>query len=166
MILSLMVSLLVVLKWNDTSKMVLPILRTIEGGGASGAGGALPHSGAVGSGCDNGLSCAPLDLGNMEMEQGQLSALLLVGHALHQGDNFRQGKDLLHQQTKGRLAHAAHLRGHALYISPTDNILSSVSVRAITWTPFPSMTIWKMRRTTAAASSSTIRCCLSCGSRR
>ena len=44
MILSLMVSLLVVLKWNDTSKMVLPILRTIEGGGASGAGGALPPS--------------------------------------------------------------------------------------------------------------------------
>lgn len=41
---SLMVSLLVVLKWNDTSKMVLPILRTIEGGGASGAGGALPPS--------------------------------------------------------------------------------------------------------------------------
>jgi len=39
-----MVSLLVVLKWNDTSKMVLPILRTIEGGGASGAGGALPPS--------------------------------------------------------------------------------------------------------------------------
>ena len=67
-------------------------------------------SGSVGGGRDNRLSRAPLDLGDVEMEQGQLSALLLVGGLAHQGGNFRQGKDLFHQKKKGPLVHAAHLR--------------------------------------------------------
>ena len=55
------------------------------------------------------------------MEQGQLSALLLVNHAPDQSGDFRQGKDLLRQFSESRLAHAAHLRGNAFHISPTDN---------------------------------------------
>lgn len=77
--------------------------------------------GAVGGGRDNGLSRAPLDLGDVEMEQGQLSALLLVGGLAHQGGNFRQGKDLFHQKKKGPLAHAAHLRDDALHRSATGD---------------------------------------------
>ena len=78
-------------------------------------------SGSVGGGRDNGLPRAPFDLGDVEMEQGQLSALLLVGSSAHQGGNFRQGKDLLHQDTKDTLAHAAHLRGHAFNICATGD---------------------------------------------
>ena len=55
------------------------------------------------------------------MEQGQLSALLLVGGAAHQGGNFRQGKDLLHQKKKGSLAHAPHLRDDTLNRSATGD---------------------------------------------
>ena len=77
--------------------------------------------GAVGGGRDHGLSGTPFDLGDVEVEQGQSIALLLVNGAAHQGRNFRQGEDLLHQQTESRLAHAAHLRCHALHISPTGN---------------------------------------------
>ena len=66
--------------------------------------------GSVGGGRDNRLSRAPFDLGNVEMEQGQLSAFLLVSGLAHQGGNFRQGKDLFHQKKKGPFAHAVHLR--------------------------------------------------------
>lgn len=78
-------------------------------------------SGSVGGRRDNGLSRAPLDLGDVEMEQCQLSALLLVVGLAHQGGNFRQGKDLFHQKKKGPLAHAAHLRGDALHRSATGD---------------------------------------------
>ncbi len=77
--------------------------------------------GAVGGGRDNGLSRASLDLGDVEVKQGQLSALLLVDGAAHQSGDFRQGKDLFYQQTEGSLAHAAHFRGHALHICPTGD---------------------------------------------
>ena len=78
-------------------------------------------SGSVGGGRDNRLSRAPLDLGDVEMEQCQLSALLLVGSVAHQGGNFRQGKDLFHQKKKGPLAHALYLRGHALNHRPASD---------------------------------------------
>ena len=38
--------------------------------------------GAVGGGGDNGLSRTPLDLGDVEVKQGQSTALPLVGHAV------------------------------------------------------------------------------------
>ena len=77
--------------------------------------------GSVGGGRDNRLSRAPFDLGNVEMEQGQLSAFLLVSGLAHQGGNFRQGKDLFHQKKKGPFAHAAHLRGDTLHRSATGD---------------------------------------------
>ena len=55
------------------------------------------------------------------MEQGQLSALLPVSSSAHRGVNFRQGKDLLRQSSKGRLAYATHLRGHTPHICPTGD---------------------------------------------
>ena len=79
----------------------------------------LPCS--LGSGRDNRPPRAPFDLTNMEMEQGQSIILLLVNYAADQSGNFRQGKDLLHQSTEGRLAHAAYLRGHAFHIGPSDD---------------------------------------------
>ena len=39
----------------------------------------------------------------------------------YQSGNFRQGKDLLHQDTKCALAHATHFRDHALYFCATSN---------------------------------------------
>ena len=78
-------------------------------------------SGSVGRRSNGGLSRAPLDLGDVEMEQGQLSALLLVGNVAHQGGNFWQRKDLFHQKKKGLLAHAPDLRGHALNRRPTSD---------------------------------------------
>ena len=54
----------------------------------------------------------------MEMEQGQLSALLLVVGAAHQGGDFRQRKDLLHQGAESTLAHAAYLVVGALLQVP------------------------------------------------
>ena len=62
----------------------------------------------------------------MEMKQGQSIALLLVGGVAHQGSNFWQGKDFLYQSTESRLAHAAHLRGHAFHFRPTgDKVVSA-----------------------------------------
>ena len=55
------------------------------------------------------------------MEQGQLSALLLVGDLSHQVGNFRQGKDLLRQLSECRLAQPSHLRGNAFHVGPTDD---------------------------------------------
>ena len=55
------------------------------------------------------------------MEQGQLSALLLVGGLAHQGGNFRQGKDLLRQLSECRLAQPSHFRGNAFHVGPTDD---------------------------------------------
>jgi len=78
-------------------------------------------TGAVGRGRDHRLSRAPFDLGDVEMKQGQLFALLLASRAFHQGGNIRQGKDLLYQQTELGLAHAVHLRGHALHIGPAGD---------------------------------------------
>ena len=77
--------------------------------------------GAVGGGRDNGLSRAPFDLGDVEMEQGQLSVLLLVGGVAHQGGDFRQGKDLFHQKKKGPLAHVPYFRDNALHRSATGD---------------------------------------------
>ena len=82
--------------------------------------------GAVGGGRDHGLSGAPFDLGDVEVEQSQSIALLLVNGAAHQGSNFRQGKNFLYQSTESRLAHAAHLRGHAFHFRPTgDKVVSA-----------------------------------------
>ena len=86
--------------------------------------------GSVGGGRDNRLSRTPLDLGDMEVEQGQLSVLLLVGGAAHQSGNFQQGKDLLHKNIKAPFAHAAHFRGDAFNRRPTSNktVVSFLSV--------------------------------------
>ncbi len=54
-------------------------------------------SGAVGGRRDNRLPRAPLDLSDVEVKQGQLSALLLVCDAAYQDSDFWQGKDLLYQ---------------------------------------------------------------------
>ena len=77
--------------------------------------------GSVGGRRDNRLSRAPFYLGNMKMEQGQLSVLLLVGGAVNQSGNVRQGKDLLHKNKEGPLAHAAHFRDDAFNRRPTGN---------------------------------------------
>ncbi len=77
--------------------------------------------GAVSGGRDNRLPCAPPDLGDVEMKQGQLSALLLVNHAPDQSRNFRQGKDLLRQLSESCLAQAAYLWGHALNRRPASD---------------------------------------------
>ncbi len=78
-------------------------------------------SGPVSGGRDNRLPCAPPDLGDMEVQQRQSVTPLLVDHAADQSGDFRQGEDSLCQLSEGRLAQAAHFRGNAFHVGPTDD---------------------------------------------
>ena len=79
--------------------------------------------GAVGGAGHSRLPRASFDLGDMEVEQRQSITPLLVGGMTYQGGNFRQGKDLFHQQIKGTFAHAAHLWSYAFYRTATSDKL-------------------------------------------
>ena len=77
--------------------------------------------GAVGGTSHGGLSRATFDLGDMKMKQGQLFTPLPYSNLAHKSVDIRQGKNLLHKNKEGPLAHTAHFRDDAFYCCPTGD---------------------------------------------